>query len=122
MKPEKIEIPADLKEQLAYFDSPPKEKASLPVPPLMKKRVMLKIIPIRHIRAILLTILILSFSPLTIILFTDWNFLLHTGILHVILATSGMLFLLFAVLIGIYLVQYKNPYTKEWKNKLGFDE
>lgn len=122
MNTEKNEIPEDLKEKLDLFSEPPQTSAGEEVPPLLKKKVMLHLIHLRHIRAILITILLLAFSPLTVILFTDWNFLYQSGILHAILATSGFLFLLFTVVIGIYLVQNRSPYTKEWKNKLGFDE
>ncbi|EQA44416.1 hypothetical protein LEP1GSC050_3167 [Leptospira broomii serovar Hurstbridge str. 5399] len=123
MKPEKINIPPDLKERLDLFVDPPTLNADqASVPPELKKRVMLHLIHLKHIRVILITTLLLAFSPLTVLLFMDWNFLLETGILHGILATSGLLFLLFAILIGIYLVQNRSPYTKEWKNKLGFDE
>ncbi|TGK11556.1 hypothetical protein EHO60_04440 [Leptospira fletcheri] len=123
MKPEKTDIPPDLKQQLELFLDPGSQNPdAISVPPELKKRVMLHLIHLKHLRIILITTLLLAFSPLTALLFTDWNFLLQAGILHGILATSGLLFLLFAVLIGIYLVQNKSPYTKEWKNKLGFDE
>ncbi|TGK02964.1 hypothetical protein EHQ53_05725 [Leptospira langatensis] len=122
MSTEKNNLPEELKEQLDFFTAPPEGKVQDEVPPLLKKKVMLHLIHLRHIRVLLIVILLMAFSPLTVILFTDWNFLFQTGILHAILATSGFLFCLFTVLIGIYLVQNKSPYTKEWKNKLGFDE
>ncbi len=122
MSTEKNNIPEDLREQLDFFGEPPKEQVEGTVPPMLKKKVMLHLIHLKHIRVILISILLLAFSPLSVILFADWNFLFQTGILHLILATSGFLFLLFAIVIGIYLVQNKSPYTKEWKNKLGFDE
>lgn len=122
MSTEKDKLPDELREQLDFFVKPPEGRVSDDVPPMLKKKVMLHLIHLRHIRLILITILVLAFSPLSVLLFMDWNFLFQTGILHGILATSGFLFLLFTVLIGIYLVQNKSPYTKEWKNKLGFDE
>ncbi|TGL60886.1 hypothetical protein [Leptospira sarikeiensis] len=122
MSTEKDKLPEELREQLDFFVKPPEGKVNENVPPLLKKKVMLHLVHLKHIRTILITVLILAFSPLTAILFSDWNFLFQTGLLHAILATSGFLFLLFAVLIGIYLVQNRSPYTKEWKNKLGFDE
>ncbi|MGJ4787680.1 hypothetical protein EHQ52_06525 [Leptospira koniambonensis] len=122
MSTEKDKLPDELQEQLDFFVKPPEGGVNDDVPPMLKKKVMLHLVHLRHIRLLLITILILAFSPLTVLLFVDWNFLFQTGILHAILATSGFLFLLFTVLIGIYLVQNKSPYTKEWKNKLGFDE
>ncbi|MFB5650173.1 hypothetical protein ACE5IS_05970 [Leptospira wolffii] len=122
MSTEKNNLPEDLKEKLDFFVEPPQGQIQEKVPPLLKKKVMLHLIHLKHIRILLITILILAFSPLSVLLFTDWNFLFQSGLLHAILATSGFLFLLFTVLIGIYLVQNRSPYTKEWKNKLGFDE
>ncbi|EPG64701.1 hypothetical protein [Leptospira wolffii] len=122
MSTEKNNLPEDLKEKLDFFVEPPQGQIQEKVPPLLKKKVMLHLIHLKHIRILLIAILILAFSPLSVLLFTDWNFLFQSGLLHAILATSGFLFLLFTVLIGIYLVQNRSPYTKEWKNKLGFDE
>ncbi|PJZ67081.1 hypothetical protein EHQ27_13705 [Leptospira wolffii] len=122
MSTEKNNLPEDLKEKLDFFVEPPQGQIQEKVPPLLKKKVMLHLVHLKHIRILLITVLILAFSPLSVLLFTDWNFLFQSGLLHAILATSGFLFLLFTVLIGIYLVQNRSPYTKEWKNKLGFDE
>ncbi|PJZ59805.1 hypothetical protein [Leptospira adleri] len=116
-------VPADLEEKLHFFEEQPVSSAETTVvPPDLKRRVMLHIIPVRHIKIILSGLFLLGFSPLTVLFFIDIGFLIETGLLPLILVTSSILFCVFAILAGIYLVHYRNPYTKEWKNKLGFFE
>ncbi|XDD50421.1 hypothetical protein AB3N59_00985 [Leptospira sp. WS92.C1] len=116
-------VPADLEERLHFFEGEPlNQSEDTPVPPDLKRRVMLHIIPVRHMRIILSGLFLLGFSPLTVLFFLDTEFLIQTGLLPLILITSSILFCVFAILAGIYLVYYRNPYTKEWKNKLGFFE
>ncbi|AOP32609.1 hypothetical protein A0128_01195 [Leptospira tipperaryensis] len=116
-------VPADLEERLHFFEEQPVNSSeNTAVPPDLKRRVMLHIIPVRHIKIILTGLFLLGFSPLTVLFFIDMEFLIETGLLPLILVTSSILFCVFAILAGIYLVHYRNPYTKEWKNKLGFFE
>lgn len=116
-------VPADLEERLHFFEEQPvNSNETTVVPPDLKRRVMLHIIPVRHIKIILSGLFLLGFSPLTVLFFIDIGFLIETGLLPLILVTSSILFCVFAILAGIYLVHYRNPYTKEWKNKLGFFE
>ncbi|RHX91970.1 hypothetical protein [Leptospira stimsonii] len=116
-------VPPDLEERLHFFEEQPGNSSeNMTVPPDLKKRVMLHIIPVRNIKIILSGLFLLGFSPLTVLFFIDIGFLIETGLLPLILVTSSILFCVFAILAGIYLVHYRNPYTKEWKNKLGFFE
>lgn len=116
-------VPPDLEERLHFFEEQPwNSSENMTVPPGLKKRVMLHIIPVRNIKIILSALFLLGFSPLTVLFFIDIGFLIETGLLPLILVTSSILFCVFAILAGIYLVHYRNPYTKEWKNKLGFFE
>ncbi|MBM9499863.1 hypothetical protein JWG44_06310 [Leptospira sp. 201903071] len=116
-------VPPDLEERLHFFEGEPANTSeNTIVPPDLKRRVMLHIIPVRHIKIILSGLFLLGFSPLTVLFFIDKEFLIETGLLPLILVTSSILFCVFAILAGIYLVHYRNPYTKEWKNKLGFFE
>ncbi|MBM9577516.1 hypothetical protein JWG45_10160 [Leptospira sp. 201903070] len=118
-------VPADLEERLHFFEDEPgngNASENTAVPPDLKRRVMLHIIPVRHIKIILFGLFLLGFSPLSVLFFIDKEFLIETGLLPLILVTSSILFCVFAILAGIYLVHYRNPYTKEWKNKLGFFE
>ncbi|EMY76759.1 hypothetical protein LEP1GSC060_3235 [Leptospira weilii serovar Ranarum str. ICFT] len=116
-------VPAELEEKLHFFEEGPQNpEENTPVPPDLKRRVMLHIVPVRHIKIILFGLFFLGFSPLSVLFFLDLGFLIQTGLLSFILITSSILFCVFAILAGIYLVHYRNPYTKEWKNKLGFFE
>lgn len=116
-------VPAELEEKLHFFEEETSNlRENTPVPPDLKRRVMLHIVPVRHIKIILSGLFLLGFSPLSVLFFLDLDFLIETGILPFILVTSSILFCVFAILAGIYLVHYRNPYTKEWKNKLGFFE
>ncbi|EMJ91158.1 hypothetical protein [Leptospira alstonii] len=116
-------VPAELEKKLHFFEEGPQNsQESTPVPPDLKRRVMLHIVPVRHIKIILFGLFFLGFSPLSVLFFLDLGLLIETGLLPFILATSSILFCVFAILAGIYLVHYRNPYTKEWKNKLGFFE
>ncbi|WP_078130014.1 hypothetical protein [Leptospira alexanderi] len=117
-------VPTELEEKLHFFEegplNPPENTTT--VPPDLKRRVMLHIVPVRHIKIILSGLFFLGFSPLSVLFFLDFRFLVETNLLPFILVTSSILFCVFSILTGIYLVHYRNPYTKEWKNKLGFFE
>ncbi|ASV13049.1 MULTISPECIES: hypothetical protein [Leptospira] len=116
-------VPAELEEKLHFFEEePPNPTENMSVPPDLKRRVMVHIIPVRHIKIILFGLFFLGFSPLSVLFFLDLEFLVKTNLLPFILVTSSILFCVFSILAGIYLVYYRNPYTKEWKNKLGFFE
>ncbi|TGL78360.1 hypothetical protein [Leptospira yasudae] len=116
-------LPPELEEKLHFFEEETlNARENTPVPPDLKRRVMLHIVPVRHIKIILSGLFLLGFSPLSVLFFLDFGFLIETGLLAFILVTSSILFCVFAILAGIYLVHYRNPYTKEWKNKLGFFE
>ncbi|EKQ92191.1 hypothetical protein LEP1GSC101_3055 [Leptospira borgpetersenii str. UI 09149] len=117
-------VPTELEEKLHFFEEEPLNPSenTTKVPPDLKRRVMLHIVPIRHIKIILSGLFFLGFSPLSVLFFLDFGFLIETNLLPFILVTSSILFCVFSILAGIYLVHYRNPYTKEWKNKLGFFE
>ncbi|EMN13705.1 hypothetical protein [Leptospira borgpetersenii] len=117
-------VPTELEEKLHFFEEEPLNPSenTTKVPPDLKRRVMLHIVPIRHIKIILSGLFFLEFSPLSVLFFLDFGFLVETNLLLFILVTSSILFCVFSILAGIYLVHYRNPYTKEWKNKLGFFE
>ncbi|TGK28181.1 hypothetical protein EHQ12_12870 [Leptospira gomenensis] len=114
---------SELEEKLHFFEGEPTDiPTNAQVPPHLKRKVMFHIIPVRHFKIILSGLFLLGFSPLSVLFFLDLDFLIQTGLLAPILVTSSVLFCVFAILAGIYLVHYRNPYTKEWKNKLGFFE
>ncbi|MBE8363183.1 hypothetical protein [Leptospira borgpetersenii] len=117
-------VPTELEKKLHFFEEEPLNppENTTKVPPDLKRRVMLHIVPIRHIKIILSGLFFLGFSPLSVLFFLDFGFLVETNLLPFILVTSSILFCVFSILAGIYLVHYRNPYTKEWKNKLGFFE
>lgn len=113
---------SELEEQLSYFDKPEMHDDDPDVPTRVRKGVMFRIIPPRYFRLILISLPFLGASPLIALFFYDYEELLQTNMLALIVTTSALFFCLFAFLVGVYLIHYRSPYGKEWKKKLGYPE
>lgn len=82
---------------------------------------MAKIFPLKYLKYILVSLAILTISPLLLLFFSS-GLIQDNKLFNVIIVSISLLLTIEIALLGILVINLKTPYLQEWKERLGYIE
>ncbi|MEM7179315.1 MAG: hypothetical protein AAF518_00265 [Spirochaetota bacterium] len=87
----------------------------------LQKQVFARIFPLRYLKFIVFSMLLLLVSPFLLFLFYP-DILKEEKLLNYIIVTISTVLVVDITLLGFLVIHLKLPYFQEWKDKLGYIE